>query len=150
MAELPLPKFTRPKRPELSVDEMLAKGREAAAATGQIITGDVLPPPPVDQPASEPEAPAAAALSPAVGDATTSSPKTEPNPAAPEPSGRRPRRAKATARIREDHERVLWQAQVRPDFLLQIRTLALHRDVSPYDVLEDALGAYLRDNSNKR
>ncbi|WP_256451924.1 hypothetical protein [Microvirga sp. VF16] len=39
---------------------------------------------------------------------------------------------------------------VRPEFLLEMRMLALHRHVSPSDVLDDALATYLRANAAKR
>jgi hypothetical protein len=142
MAELPLPTFKKTPRPSLSVDEILAKGREAAAATGQIITGDT--PPPVPLPAPELAAPPAAAAEP-----VQQEPVASPFANAGGATGKTKRR-KTTARIGDDKGRVVWQSQIRPDFLLHIRTLALHRNVSPYDVLDDALAAYLRDHAAKR
>lgn len=147
MAELPLPTFTKKTRPSLSVDEILAKGREAAAATGQIITGDTPPPPPVPLPAPEPAAPPAAAAEPVAQE--QQEPVARPVTTAGGATGKSKRR-KTTARIGDDKGRVVWQSQIRPDFLLHIRTLALHRNVSPYDVLDDALAAYLRDHAAKR
>jgi hypothetical protein len=144
MAEIPLPTFKKTQRPSLSVDEILAKGREAATAEGLIITGDV--PPPVEQPAPESEAPPAAP--PATGPV-----EQEPvvsHVASAGGSIGKTKRRKTTARIGDDKGRVVWQSQIRPDFLLQIRTLALHRNVSPYDVLDDALAVYLRDHAAKR
>jgi hypothetical protein len=144
MAEIPLPTFKKTQRPSLSVDEILAKGREAATAEGLIITGDV--PPPVEQPAPESEAPPAAP--PATGP-VEQEPVVSPVASAGGSIGKTKRR-KTTARIGDDKGRVVWQSQIRPDFLLQIRTLALHRNVSPYDVLDDALAVYLRDHAAKR
>jgi hypothetical protein len=141
MPELPLPKFTRQRRPELSLDEILAKGREAAAAEGLIITGDT--PPPVAQPAPEPEAPIAAA--PAVNPGA--------KPELPKAEASKPQRtgdAKTGRKAAPQKERVRWETLVRPDLLLQTRTLALQRSISPYDVLEDALSAYVRDALSKR
>jgi hypothetical protein len=145
MAELPLPTFTKKTRPSLSVDEILAKGREAAAATGQIITGDT--PPPAPLPAPAPAAPPAAAAEPV--EQEQQEPVAPPVTTAGGATGKTKRR-KTTARIGDDKGRVVWQSQIRPDFLLHIRTLALHRNVSPYDVLDDALAAYLRDQAAKR
>jgi outer membrane biosynthesis protein TonB len=141
MPDLPLPKFTRSRRPELSVDEMLAKGREAAAAEGLIITGDTPPPPPVEQPAPEPDR---AALGPAP----------EPEPPAPAPAApatSRPSRqpAKSKAKAGDKPERQRWGTEISPALLLGLRKLALERNVSPYDVLEDAVSAYLRDQSKR-
>jgi hypothetical protein len=144
---MPLPTFTKKTRPSLSVDEILAKGREAAAATGQIITGDTPPPPPVPLPAPELAAPPAAAAEPV--EQEQQEPVASPVANAGGATGKTKRR-KTTARIGDDKGRVVWQSQIRPDFLLHIRTLALHRNVSPYDVLDDALAAYLRDHAPKR
>jgi hypothetical protein len=147
MAEIPLPTFKKTQRPSLSVDEILAKGREAATAEGLIITGDV--PPPVEQPAPEPEAPPAAP--PATGPVKQEQQEPVVSPAASAGGSiGKTKRRKTTARIGDDKGRVVWQSQIRPDFLLQIRTLALHRNVSPYDVLDDALAVYLRDHAAKR
>jgi hypothetical protein len=150
MAEMPLPTFTKKTRPSLSVDEILAKGREAAAATGQIITGDTPPPPPVPLPALELAAPPAA---PAPATEPVEQEQQEPVASPVANTGGatgKAKRRKTTARIGDDKGRVVWQSQIRPDFLLHIRTLALHRNVSPYDVLDDALAAYLRDHAPKR
>src|SRR5215211_1641851 len=100
MPELPLPKFTRQRRPELSLDEVLAKGREAAAAEGLIITGDT--PPPVEQLAPEPEAPPAAA--PAVN------PGAKPElPKAEAPKPHRTGEAKTDRKAASQKERVRWE-----------------------------------------
>ncbi|MPR09744.1 hypothetical protein [Microvirga tunisiensis] len=146
MAELPLPTFKKTPRPSLSVDEILAKGREAAAATGQIITGDT--PHPVEHPAPERAAPPSPLPTGPV-EQERQEPVASPAANTGASSGRRPKRSKPTARIGDDKGRVVWQTQIRPDFLLQVRTLALHRNVSPYDVLDDALTAYLRDHAAK-
>src|ERR671939_372373 len=105
MPELPLPKFTRQRRPELSLDEILAKGREAAAAEGLIITGDT--PPPVEQPTPEPQAPPAAPPATGPSEQERQEPVASPAANAGASSGRRPKRSKATARISEDQSRVI-------------------------------------------
>jgi hypothetical protein len=84
----------------------------------------------VEQPAPEPEAPAPAA----------------PAAAAPRPS-RQPAKSKAKAGDKPERQR--WGTEINPALLLGLRKLALERNVSPYDVLEDAVSAYLRDQSKR-
>jgi hypothetical protein len=38
---------------------------------------------------------------------------------------------------------------MRPDLVKELRLLGITRDCSPYDVLEDAVAAYLRDHSKR-
>src|SRR5829696_8543745 len=113
MPELPLPKFTRQRRPELSLDEVLAKGREAAAAEGLIITGDTPPPPPVEQPAPEPDR---VALGPAP-EPELPAPAPAAPAAAPRPS-RQPARSKAKAKADDKPERQRWGTEINPALLL--------------------------------
>jgi hypothetical protein len=133
MPELPLPTFKRKSRPDLSLDEVLAKGREAAAAEGLIITGDTPPPPLVVQPASEPEAPPAASSPPA--------------PVAPEAAAqpRRPGRSqeRQSKPKSNDADRRRWDARVNPRLWIEVRKVALDREQSPNDALEEALRDYV-------
>lgn len=46
-------------------------------------------------------------------------------------------------------ERERWDVQMRPDLVKELRLLGITRDCSPYDVLEDAVAAYLRDHSKR-
>jgi hypothetical protein len=46
-------------------------------------------------------------------------------------------------------EREKWGAMIRSDLLLELRKLALDRRVSPYVVLDEAVSAYLRDQSKR-
>jgi hypothetical protein len=142
MPELPLPKFTRQRRPELSLEEILAKGREAAAAEGLIITGDTPPPPPEAQPAPEPQAPPAVSGPPAPAASVT------PEAAAqPRRSGRaQERQSKPKS---NDADRRRWDARVNPRLWVEVRKVALDRDQSPNDALEEALRDYVSKYKSK-
>lgn len=127
---------------ELSLDEILAKGREAAAATGQIITGDKSPAPQLSRPEPEPvKAPSA----PVPSEPVRSSKSAGEDVSAPGPKkmGRPPR-------PKPDQKREKWGVQMRTDFVLGVRRIALDRRISPFDVLEEAVGAYLQTRSPKR
>ncbi|QRM32764.1 hypothetical protein [Microvirga sp. VF16] len=127
---------------ELSLDEILAKGREAAAATGQIITGDkpAAPQPPKPEPESvtAPSAPA------------SPEPVRSSKPAGEETSASGPKKMGRPPRPKPDQKREKWGIQMRTDFVLGVRRIALDRRVSPFDVLEEAVGAYLQNRSTKR
>jgi len=127
---------------ELSLDEILAKGREAAAATGQIITGDKppAPQPPKPVPESAKELSDPAAQEPARSSKQVSEENSAPGP---KKMGRPPR-------PKPDQKREKWGVQMRTDFILGVRRIALDRRMSPFDVLEEAVGAYLQNSSTKR
>jgi|UPI0004B4F362 hypothetical protein len=44
-------------------------------------------------------------------------------------------------------EREAWQIQIRPEFRREVRKLAIDRDVSAYDILDEAVSAYLRNQA---
>ncbi len=139
MPEMPLPKFTRQRRPELSLDEILAKGREAAAAEGLIITGDTPPPPPEAQPAPEPEAPLAASAP-----AAPAAPEAAAQPRHPGRSQQRQSKPKSN-----DADRRRWDARVNPRLWVEVRKVALDREQSPNDALEEALRDYVAKYKSK-
>jgi hypothetical protein len=72
-----------------------------------------------------------------------------PAPAAPATSrpSRQPAKSKASAGDKPERQR--WGTEINPALLLGLRKLALERGASPYDVLEDAVSAYLRDQSKR-
>ncbi|EIM30291.1 hypothetical protein [Microvirga lotononidis] len=127
---------------ELSLDEILARGREAAAATGQIITGDKPPAPQLSTLAPEPVKAPSAPVPP--------EPVRSSKAAGAETSAPGPKKMGRPPRPKPDEKREKWGVQLRTDFILGVRRIALDRRVSPFDVLEEAVGAYLQNRSTKR
>jgi hypothetical protein len=51
--------------------------------------------------------------------------------------------------LEQNQEREKWQVQMRPDLIKNVRILAITEDRSPFDVIEDAVSAYLRDQPKR-